>query len=44
MVIRSLLLLWIGLASTAVAAIGAALGALAFIPMPYETIYKVPKK
>ena len=25
-------------------ALGAALGAIAFLPMPYETIYKVPKK
>ena len=25
-------------------AVGAALGALAFLPLPYETIYKVPKK
>lgn len=25
-------------------AVGAALGAIAFLPMPYETVYKVPKK
>jgi hypothetical protein len=25
-------------------AVGAALGAIAFLPMPYETIYKIPKK
>ncbi len=25
-------------------AVGAALGALAFLPLPYETVYKVPKK